>query len=386
MSRTPELSDPRTYVSNQGIVELRYGVEKRTVEWQQDLYDYVRESLAEGKTFDPEFCRKDKKTGKRYWFACIVCPCNSYNNNDLVSHVKGHKHQKHVIEKLNSQSNLSRNTKRERSSDHQESRPSNSRSNRSRLQNRIMYGPDYPFLGLEYITEYVDPGNPNKDPMYTCSLEGCKSAWGSASIMYNHLTSNKNKHNRSYLTKYYEIPNLTVDQIFNKSRQVFEEKKTENNNRVDVNIKQVSNRKQYSKVTMQYSELHKNRSSNWSEKTARREKEKPQSDLTHYWKPREPIRRDLIKRELFKRDPIKRDPIKGGPIKRDLSNLTKDIWQEDYKNNNIVKIEENLEDSKTNIKYELGEKPGTFEEYHRTTFAPNIKSETFLIQDEIKID
>ena len=55
-------------------------------------------------------------------------------------------------------------------------------------------------------------------------------------------------------------------------------------------------------------------------------------------------------------------------------------------NNNIVKIEENLEDSKTNIKYELGEKPGTFEEYHRTTFAPNIKSETFLIQDEIKID
>mgnify|MGYP006888789770 CR=1 FL=1 len=66
--------------------------------------------------------------------------------------------------------------------------------------------------------------------------------------MYNHLTSNKNKHNRSYLTRYYEIPNLTVDQIFNKSRQVFEEKKTENNNRMDVNIKQVSNRKQYSKA------------------------------------------------------------------------------------------------------------------------------------------
>ena len=230
MSRTPELSDPRTYVSNQGIVELRYGVEKRTVEWQQDLYDYVRESLAEDETIDPEFCRKDKETGKRYWFACIVCPCNSYKDEDLVSHVKGHKHQKRVIEKLNSQSNLSRNAKRKRSSDYQESselgsgfsRPSNSRS---KLQNRIMYGPDYPFLGLEYITEYINPGNPNKDPMYTCSLEGCKSAWGSASIMYNHLTSNKNKHNRSYLTKYYEIPNLTVDQIFNKSCQVFEEKR-----------------------------------------------------------------------------------------------------------------------------------------------------------------
>ena len=51
MSRTPELSDPRTYVSNQGIVELHYGVENSTVEWQQDLYDYVRESLAEGLYF-----------------------------------------------------------------------------------------------------------------------------------------------------------------------------------------------------------------------------------------------------------------------------------------------------------------------------------------------
>jgi len=282
MSRTPELSDPRTYVSNQGIVELHYGVENSTVEWQQDLYDYVRESLAEGETIDPELCLKDKETGKRYWFACIVCPCNLYKDENLVSHVKGQKHQKRAIEKLSSQSNLSRNAKRKRGSDYQEStelgsgfsRPSNSRSSRSELQDRIMSGAEYPFLGLEYITEYLNPGNPNKDPMYTCSLEGCKSAWGSASEMYNHLTSSKNKHNRSYLTKYYEIPNLTVDQIFNKSLKVFEDKKTENNNRVDVNIKQVSNSKQYKEL--------KNRDLNWSEKTARREKEKPQSDLTHY--------------------------------------------------------------------------------------------------------
>ena len=38
--------------------------------------------------------------------------------------------------------------------------------------NRIKNGPDYPFLGLKYVTEYLNPGNPNKDPMYTCSLEG----------------------------------------------------------------------------------------------------------------------------------------------------------------------------------------------------------------------
>ena len=127
---------------------------------------------------------------------------------------------------------------------------------------------------------------------------------------------------------------------------------------------------------------------------------------------REPVRRDLIKRELFKRD----------PIKRDLSNLTQDIWQKYDNNNNIAEIEENIEDSitnivkiednvedsktnivkieknvdsfgfyigedsKTNIKYELDEKPRPFGKYHRSIFAPNIKSENFLIQDEIKID
>ena len=124
--------------------------------------------LGLGETIDPELCLKDKETGKRYWFACIVCPCNLYKDENLVSHVKGQKHQKRAIEKLSSQSNLSRNAKRKRGSDYQESielgsgfsRLSNSRSSRSELQNRIMSGADYPFLGLEYITEYVNPGNP----------------------------------------------------------------------------------------------------------------------------------------------------------------------------------------------------------------------------------
>ena len=132
------------------------------------LYTLQFYFLGLGETIDPEFCLKDKETGKRYWFACIVCPCNLYKDENLVAHVKGQKHQKRAIEKLKSQSNLSRNAKRKRSSDYQESteldsvfsRPSNSRSSRSELQNRIITGPHYPFLGLEYITEYVNPGNP----------------------------------------------------------------------------------------------------------------------------------------------------------------------------------------------------------------------------------
>ena len=129
------------------------------------LYKLQFYFLGLGETIDPELCLKDKETGKRYWFACIVCPCNLYKDENLVSHVKGQKHQKRAIEKLSSQSNLK---KRKRGSDYQEStepgfgfsRTSNSRSCQSELQDRILSGAEYPFLGLEYITEYLNPGNP----------------------------------------------------------------------------------------------------------------------------------------------------------------------------------------------------------------------------------
>lgn len=45
---TPVVNDPRTYVSNRGIVEIHYGVENSTVEWQTDLFDYVRNDMREG--------------------------------------------------------------------------------------------------------------------------------------------------------------------------------------------------------------------------------------------------------------------------------------------------------------------------------------------------
>jgi len=277
---TPILNDPRTYVENKGIVEIHYGVENSSVEWQTDLHDYVRNDMREGERFEMDFCTKNKETGKRYWFACIVCPCTLYRDENLVHHVKGQRHQKRAIEKLNSENNVNRKRKRNDSEPLNEvfnPVPGHSRSSRSDLQHRLMHGPSYPFLGLDYITEYVNPGNPNKDPMYTCSLDGCKSAWGSASEMYNHLTSSKNKHNRNYLQKFYEIPNLTVDQIFNKSRQVFDEKKEKNNEQVEFHIKQISNRSDYSEL--------KNRPLTWSEKNDRRKKEKPQSDLQHYKMP-----------------------------------------------------------------------------------------------------
>ena len=64
MVSNPILQDPKSYVSDRGIVEVHYGTENSTVEWKKDLYDYVREDL-DGERFDQTFCTKDKETGKR---------------------------------------------------------------------------------------------------------------------------------------------------------------------------------------------------------------------------------------------------------------------------------------------------------------------------------
>ncbi len=154
MPFNPVVHDPYSYVQDRGIVEVQYGIENSQVEWSKDMYDYVREDMGKGERFDPEFCLKEKDTGKRYWFACIVCPCTLYRDENLVHHVKGQKHQKRALEKVNT----SKNKKRKRDSNVDDV-ISLSRSSRSYLKELLMKT-NFPLLGLGYITEYLNPGNP----------------------------------------------------------------------------------------------------------------------------------------------------------------------------------------------------------------------------------
>ena len=130
------------------------------------MLGYTKNLLCSGERFDPSFCTKNKETGKRYWFACIVCPCTLYRDENLVHHVKGQRHQKRAIEKINSENNINRNKRKRGTSMEGETIydydpvPTTSRSSRSDLQYRLINGAPYPFLGLPFITEYVNPGNP----------------------------------------------------------------------------------------------------------------------------------------------------------------------------------------------------------------------------------
>ena len=56
-----------------------------------------------------------------------------------------------------------------------------------------------PAIGLEYIQEYMNPMKWSDHPMYTCRLEGCKSAWGTSDDVYNHVI--KPKHQRNFFRK-----------------------------------------------------------------------------------------------------------------------------------------------------------------------------------------
>ena len=89
-----------------------------------------------------------------------------------------------------------------------------------------------PALGLEWVTEYINPRDSRQHRMYTCrlvlprvpwwlvsldswlshgryavstmfctSLDGCKSAWGTSDDMYNHVI--KQKHLKNFFKKQY---------------------------------------------------------------------------------------------------------------------------------------------------------------------------------------
>ena len=274
MAKTAVVQDPKTYVAYRGVVELKYGIENETVEWRKDLYDYVREDMKnhDGGRFEPDFCTKDKQTNKRYWFDCLVCPCVLYRDENLVFHVNGQKHQKKVTEKIANAVVPSRSAKGNRRT-HEPVRSINRSARSEFLADIIENSPNYPFLGLRYITEHQNPSNPDKDRIYTCSLKGCKSTWGDARTLFNHLKSDKNKHNKNYLVEHYSTHvNLTREQIYNKSQDVYE--KEYKGKRAPINeIKMERNLKSYNEL--------KNRDINWSE-SKNKIKEESATDLKHY--------------------------------------------------------------------------------------------------------
>ena len=119
-----------------------------------------------------------------------------------------------------------------------------------------------PAIGLDYITEFTNPNYKKDHPMYTCSLEGCKSAWGTSDDIYNHVKNHK--HQKNFFRKQFpddpRITSMSKDQLLTKAAELEEEECGDDERDYSL-IKKV---KDYDR----YMEL-RNRPDDWSEKKAK---------------------------------------------------------------------------------------------------------------------
>lgn len=180
------------FVEMLGIMEVRYTEESDLQEVEDFLY--FQERMID---IPDDFCLKNKWTTEQARFHCLVCDCDMMAVQPLIDHVKGKKHvrkalmrKREVLGIVDEPPNAPRFRK-----------PKEERQNadvRLTLRQRLEKSGQVA-IGLEYITEFNNPRDPRDHPMYTCSLEGCKAAWGTSDEMFNHCI--QTKHQRNFFKK-----------------------------------------------------------------------------------------------------------------------------------------------------------------------------------------
>lgn len=184
LSRDP---DRGFYVEMEGMVEVRWRRED-VVLYKEDLVQF-QERVRE---IPDTFCRTQQA-----YFYCEVCTCELMSTHTLRDHVKGKKHIKNAFKKKREIMGM-------------ESQPLNSPRMKTTKKERPVFNnkedletklrrTGEPAIGLEYITEYVNPRNISDPRQYDCRLEGCKSAWGTSDDIFHHVTGDK--HCRNFLIK-----------------------------------------------------------------------------------------------------------------------------------------------------------------------------------------
>ena len=119
-----------------------------------------------------------------------------------------------------------------------------------------------PAVGLCYIHEFRNPEDRSSHRMYTCTLTGCKSAWGTSDDIYNHVI--KYKHARNFFKEMHpddkRISGLSNADILQKAAELHEEEGGSD----DLDYDAIVAIKDYAK----WKEL-RDRPDDWSEKKAK---------------------------------------------------------------------------------------------------------------------
>jgi len=191
--------DRGIFVEMLGIMEVRYTSEESDLQEVEDFL-YFQERMVE---IPDDFCLKNKWTTEQARFHCLVCECDMMALLPLKDHVKGKKHVRKAFMKKRQVLGIVD----EPPNAPQSRKPNEERKNADvRLTLRQMLEKSGQVaIGLEYITEFNNPRNSFDYPMYTCSLEGCKAAWGTSFDIFNHCI--QSKHQRNFFRKLYPEDN-----------------------------------------------------------------------------------------------------------------------------------------------------------------------------------
>ena len=99
--------------------------------------------------------------------------------------------------------------------------------------------------------------------MYTCSLQGCKSAWGDSDSMVNHLCGNSLKHSKNYIIYHKKDPrgaSLLKNEVLEISEELDNEQRDTNGDRDYKYMKRETDHAKYREL--------KERPDDWSEAKA----------------------------------------------------------------------------------------------------------------------
>jgi len=249
--------DKGIYVEMEGIMEVRYTSEDPDYdEPPEDMFSFQRRV-----TYIPDdFCHKNKQTTEQALFFCLVCNCDLKNLKPLRDHVTGNKHIRKACEKKRQVLGLPQEPQNApRKKEIKKERP---RIDVGKTLEQLLRDCGEPAIGLEYITEFTNPNYKKDHPMYTCSLEGCKSAWGTSDDIYHHVKNHK--HQKNFFRKMYpddsRISGMSKDQLLTKAAELEEEEIGDDERDYSL-IKKVQDPEQYMEL--------RNRPDDWSEKKAK---------------------------------------------------------------------------------------------------------------------
>ena len=209
------------FVEMEGVMEVRY---------VSDDIDYFRPPedmfLFQDRVphIPDDFCQKNKRTTEQAIFFCLVCNCELKNLRPLKEHINGTKHIRKAFENKRQVLGLPKEPQNApRKKEKKTERPRVDL--RERLKDRLMVS-GIPAIGLDYIKEFINPRGSRDYPMYTCFLDGCKSAWGTSDDIFHHVQNAK--HQRNFFKKMYpedaRISGLTKDEILSQASKYEQER------------------------------------------------------------------------------------------------------------------------------------------------------------------